>query len=62
MVVEEPAVKIETETVINKEGGTRIVNDLEVNPSSGQGTGAGTVGPAGPPGPPGPPDHLDHQV
>ncbi len=58
---EEPVVKIQTETIINQDGGTRIISDLEVHPS-GPGTGygeepcepSGAAGPVGPPGPVGP--------
>ena len=55
--VDLPAVKIETGTSIGKDGGTKIVSDLEINPSAqgiGGGESIGKTGPQGPPGPPGP--------
>lgn len=50
---EEPAVKIGTETTINQDGGTRIVSDLEIHPSSKESTSPKLVGPTGPAGPKG---------
>ncbi len=46
---EEPVVKIETETTIDRDGGTRIATDLEIDIPSGKecGTGTGTE-PEGP--------------
>lgn len=54
---ERPQLKMETDTIIDKDGSTKISSDLEINPSKNcdEGTGVpGMPGPAGPPGPEGP--------
>lgn len=50
---EKPQLKMETGTIIEKDGSTKINSDLEIQPGS-NGGGAGLPGPAGPPGSPGP--------
>ena len=49
---QDPHLKIETDTKIDKDGGTKISSDLEINPNAV--ANAREVGPVGPPGPPGP--------
>lgn len=53
-IVEEPQVKLETDTKIYKDGSTSIISDLEINPRSHSGGAAGIPGPVGPTGPEGP--------
>ena len=52
---EEPNMRLQTDTMISKDGGTKIVSDLEINPRGGTGHhGGGEAGPPGPVGPAGP--------
>ncbi len=53
----QPAVKVDTETTTYKNGGTKILSEVEVYPSGpggGDGSEGGLQGPPGPPGPEGP--------
>ena len=54
---EQPHLRMQTDTTINKDGGTKIVSDLEIYPDKdtrhGGSYGPGEAGPPGPVGPPG---------
>lgn len=52
-VEDQPKLKLETGTIIDKDGSTKISRDLEIQPSTNTG-GAGNPGPAGQAGSPGP--------
>ena len=52
---EKPHLRLQTDTVINQDGGTKIVSDLEIHPDKDTGNGGGEAGPPGPVGPAGPP-------